>query len=74
MKRTTIDLDEALVARAKQALGLTTTRATVEAALRSVVENAEAERTARADRQRADLAVLGQHLDLDVLRGDAAWR
>lgn len=74
MTRTTIDLDEALVARAKKALGLSTTRATVEAALRRVVDSAEAEGTARAERQRADLEVLGVHLDLDVLRRDDPWR
>lgn len=74
MKRTTIDLDEALVAQAKQVLGLTTTRATVEAALRRVVEDAEADGTARANRQRADLRSLGEYLDLAVLAGDDAWR
>lgn len=74
MKRTTIELDEDLVARAKRALGLETTRATVEEALRRVAEGAEQEHAARAAQQRADLQTLGTHIDLDVLGSEAMWR
>ena len=48
-KRTTIEIDEHLLARAKRALGAPTTRATVEEALRRAADSAEdeqAERTA----------------------------
>ncbi len=74
MKRTTIELDEELVARAKRALGLETTRATVEEALRRVADSAERQHAELIARQRADLAVLGTHVDLDVLAGDEMWR
>jgi Arc/MetJ family transcription regulator len=74
MKRTTIELDEDLVARAKRALGLETTRATVEEALRRVAEGAEQEHAGRAARQRADLQTLGTHIDLDVLGSEDMWR
>lgn len=74
MQRTTIELDPELVARAKRALGLTTTRATVEEALRRVVESGESAAAERADRQLADLQILGTYVDLDVLTSDAMWR
>ncbi|GAA0635229.1 type II toxin-antitoxin system VapB family antitoxin [Sporichthya brevicatena] len=74
MRRTTIELDEDLVARAKRALGLTTTRATVEEALRRVVESGEAARAERTERQLADLETMTTHVDVDVLSSDAMWR
>ncbi|MGQ0464550.1 MAG: type II toxin-antitoxin system VapB family antitoxin [Sporichthyaceae bacterium] len=74
MKRTTIELDEELVARAKRALGLETTRATVEEALRRVADAADLERADFAARQMADLQSMGTHLDLDVLASDEMWR
>ena len=46
VKRTTIELDEELLRRAKRALGGGTTRATVEEALRRAADLAEAEATA----------------------------
>jgi Arc/MetJ family transcription regulator len=73
-KRTTIELDEELLARAKRALGLRTTRATVEAALRHVAEQAEVAGDERAARQRAYLADLASHVDLDVLSSEEMWR
>lgn len=74
MRRTTIELDEELVARAKRALGLNTTRATVEEALRRVADAGEAAETLRVERQVADLQMLGTHIDLDVLATDDMWR
>lgn len=74
MKRTTIELDEDLVERAKRALGLPTTRATVEEALRRVAEGAEHAHAELAARQRADLESMGTHIDLDVLAGNEMWR
>jgi Arc/MetJ family transcription regulator len=73
-KRTTIELDEELLARAKRALGLDTTRATVEEALRQVAEQAETNEAHRSHRQRAYLAALSSHVDVDVLRSEQMWR
>ena len=41
IKRTTIEIDEELLVRAKNALGSQTTRATIEEALRRAAEEAE---------------------------------
>ncbi len=73
-KRTTIEIDEALLARARSALGSGTTRATVEAALRLAAETAEGARHARAAGQRRYLQGLGSRVDLKVLRSEAMWR
>ena len=73
-KRTTIEIDEELLARAKRALPGRTTRATVEEALRRAAEAAEANATQRAEAQRAYLSSLNVHLDLSVLASDAMWR
>ena len=74
IKRTTIEIDEQLLARAKRALGLPTTRATVEEALRRAAEQAEDEQEERAARLRDYLASLPEHVDLDVLASDEMWR
>jgi Arc/MetJ family transcription regulator len=73
-KRTTIEIDEQLLERAKRALRSSTTRATVEEALRRVAEQAEGEREYRANRQRRFLASLDTWLDLDVLASEDMWR
>jgi Arc/MetJ family transcription regulator len=73
-KRTTIELDEELLARAKRALGLRTTRATVEAALRQAAESAEATESHRSIRQRQYFAALSSHVDSDVLGSEQMWR
>jgi Arc/MetJ family transcription regulator len=73
-KRTTIEVDEQLLERAKRALGSRTTRATVVEALRRAAEAAEEEHRERAERQRRYLETLSEHLDLDVLRSDEMWR
>lgn len=73
-RRTTIELDEALLSRAKRALGLPTTRATVEEALRRAVEGAEDDRRQRADAQLQYLHLLAQHLDVTVLASEKMWR
>lgn len=74
MKRTTIELDEELLARAKRALGARTTRATVEEALRRAAAQAEGEQAERAERQRRYLDDLDKRVDLDVLGSDRMWR
>jgi Arc/MetJ family transcription regulator len=74
VRRTTIELDDQLVDRAKRALGTTTTRATVEEALRRSAEYAEAALEERAARQRRFFETMGERLDLDVLASDEMWR
>ena len=73
-KRTTIEIDDELLARAKRALGSTTTRGTVEEALRRVADAAEAEGADRAARQRAFLTRLQTHIDVGVLASEDMWR
>jgi Arc/MetJ family transcription regulator len=73
-RRTTIELDEELLERAKRALGAGTTRATVEEALRRAAENAEAERDRRAEAQRGYLTMLSTLADLEVLGSEEMWR
>jgi Arc/MetJ family transcription regulator len=73
-RRTTIEIDEDLLARARTALGARTTRATVEAALRQVAGTAEAARDERRARQRSYLAHLAALADLEVLGSEEMWR
>jgi Arc/MetJ family transcription regulator len=73
-KRTTIELDEELLARAKRALGGRTTRATVEEALRRAAEQAEGEQERRAADQLRYLERLPKRVDLDVLAAEEMWR
>ena len=65
--RTNIELDDELLAEAMEATGLPTKRATVEEALRLVVQ--------RHRRRRAlqKLAGLGWEGDLNAMRHDVAW-
>lgn len=74
IKRTTIEIDEQLLERAKRALGSPTTRATVEEALRRAAEQAEDEDQARAEHLRAFLKALPAQVDIDVLASDDMWR
>lgn len=74
VRRTTIEIDEELLARAKKALELDTTRATVEEALRRAAEQAENEFAERAERQRRYLADLDKHCDMEVLASNEMWR
>jgi Arc/MetJ family transcription regulator len=73
VKRTTLELDEDLV-RAAQSITGETLRATVEHALRELV--AKADDSAEAQRRRIveHLARAGNHVDIDVLLADQAWR
>lgn len=74
VRRTTVELDEALLARAKKALGCRTTRATLEEALRRAAGQAEDERSERAARQSRYLARLGARVDAEVLASEQMWR
>jgi Arc/MetJ family transcription regulator len=73
-RRTTIEIDEELLARAKRALGHLTTRATVEDALRRAAEAAENEQAERTARQAAFFERLEARVDLSVLRSEEMWR
>jgi Arc/MetJ family transcription regulator len=74
MKRTTIEIDEGLLVRAKRALRLDTTRATVEEALRRAADQAESEHAERADRQCHYLNSLSSRADLALLASEEMWR
>jgi Arc/MetJ family transcription regulator len=74
VRRTTIEIDEDLLARAKRALGQTTTRGAVEEALRRAAQGAEDDHAVRAAGQRAFIERLDRRVDLDVLRSDDMWR
>ena len=73
-RRTTIEIDDALLARARKALGRTTTRETVEEALRRAADAAESDQQDRATQQLEYLEDLGSHVDLEVLASDEMWR
>lgn len=73
-RRTTIEIDEELLDRARRALGNGTTRATVEEALRRLADAAEAEGGERADRQVQYLRRLGSRIDIAVLASEQMWR
>jgi len=74
VKRTTIEIDEELLERAKRSLGRGTARATIEEALRLAVEATERERTERRARQMEYLDSLAENIDLEVLASDEMWR
>jgi Arc/MetJ family transcription regulator len=73
-RRTTIEIDDVLLARARKALGSTTARATVEEALRRAADAAEGEQRDRAARQRRYFTKLSSRVDLKVLRSEEMWR
>ena len=74
IRRTTIEIDEQLLARAKKALGAATARATVEEALRRAADGAESAQAERAARQSRYLERLEAHSDLVVLASRDMWR
>jgi len=74
VKRTTIELDQDLLDRAKEALGEATAQATIEKALRRAADNTEAERTRRAAKQRRYLEQLSLRVDVAVLTSEEMWR
>ena len=73
-KRTTVELDERLLARAKRALGIRTTRGTIEEALRRAAGDAEDEQHERAESQLRYLRTLAERGDPAVLASDEMWR
>jgi Arc/MetJ family transcription regulator len=73
-RRTTIEIDEGLLERAKRALGGKTTRATVEEALLRASVAAEGQRADRAARESGYLARLTGRIDAEVLSSEEMWR
>lgn len=73
-KRTTIEIDEDLLARARLALGQRTTRATVEEALRRAAHTVEREYSQQAARQQEYFGRLAGRVDIDLLASDEMWR
>jgi Arc/MetJ family transcription regulator len=73
-KRTTIEIDEALLARAKRALGLKTARATIEEALRVVEQQTQDSGAERISNQQRYLHQLAAHADIAVLASEEMWR
>ena len=73
-KRLTVELDEQLLERARRTLGRSTTRATIEEALRLAVQGAQNEREERSRRQSRYLEALPARADLEVLASDQMWR
>ncbi len=61
-------------ARAKRALKATTTRATVDEALRRVADAGENAADDRARMQLESLARLGDYVDLEILASGEMWR
>jgi len=74
IKRTTIEIDQELLGRAKEALGEPTTRGTVEEALRRAAESVESEQARRAAKQSRYLENLGSRADLGLLASEEMWR
>jgi Arc/MetJ family transcription regulator len=74
IRRTTIEIDDELLTRAKRALGAKTTRAAVEEALRRVALEAEGERAHLAEKQHEYLHRLSARVDVQVLASDEMWR
>ena len=73
-KRTTIEIDEELLERARKALGERTARATVEEALRRAAHDTKSEDSGRAAKQRRYLEQLAQRIDVSVLASEEMWR
>ena len=74
IRRTTIELDEELVAEARTVLGQPTMRATVEEALRRAIQSGKsADHTRRAEQIDA-MRRAARLIDEEVLLSGEAWR
>jgi Arc/MetJ family transcription regulator len=74
IRRTTIELDEQLVAEAREVLGQPTVRATVEEALRLAVTAGRSENRNRKSEQVQAMTRGLRLIDEDVLLSGEAWR
>lgn len=73
IRRTTIEIDQDLLDRARRALGQKTTRGTVEEALRLAAEALESDLAQRARKQLSYLRELSSRVDIDVLASEEMW-
>ena len=71
-RRTAIEIDEELLERAREILGETAMRATVEDALRRVADSIDPAH--RAENQRRYLQRLAERVDASVLASEEMWR
>lgn len=74
LRRTTVEIDEAVLGRAKRALGCGTTKATIDEALRRAADSADEESLKTAERQAAYFSRLAELTDPEVLASDEMWR
>ncbi|EUA09588.1 hypothetical protein I546_4115 [Mycobacterium kansasii 732] len=73
-KRTTIEIDEDLLTRARHPKGCATTRVTVEEALRRAAAEAEHAQDEGAAQQRRYFTRLARYVDEEVLGSEGMWR
>ena len=74
IRRTTIELDEDLIAEARVVLGQPTVRATVEEALRRAIQSEKATNRSRRAEQIDAMRRAARFVDTEVLLGGEAWR
>jgi Arc/MetJ family transcription regulator len=74
IKRTTIEIDQELLERARRALGERSTRATVEEALRRAADEVGEQQKQRASNQRKYLKRLATRVDVSVMMSEEMWR
>lgn len=74
IRRTTIELDEDLVAEAREVLGQPTVRATVEEALRRAIHSEKSTDRKRRTEQIEAMKRAAKLIDQDVLLSGEAWR
>ena len=74
IRRTTIELDQDLVAEARTVLGQPTVRATVEEALRRAIQSGKTADHARRAAQIEAMKRATRLIDEDVLQSGEAWR
>lgn len=74
IRRTTIELDEDLVAEAREVLGQSTVRATVEEALRRAVQSGRSTDRNRRAEQIDAMKRVAKLIEQDVLLSGEAWR
>jgi len=73
-KRTTVEIDPELLEQAREVLGETTTRGTVEEALRRVTSKTSIKGSPSAVKQRRYLEQLSARADLSILASEQMWR
>ena len=73
-KPTTVEIDPELLEQAMEALGETTTRGTVEEALRRVTGKRSVNGSPSALNQQHYLERLSTHADLSILASERMWR